>query len=80
VYLGNDESCNIVVKGNMTVSLSNGSILKLKDVKHITKLKRNLISFGQLVDVGMKTTFDGDLYKITKGAMITAHGKKEGTF
>jgi len=27
----------------------------------------------------MKTTFDGDLCKNTKGAMITTHGKKEGT-
>ena len=27
----------------------------------------------------MKTTFDGDVCKITKGAMMMAHGKKEGT-
>ena len=27
----------------------------------------------------MKTTFDGDVCKITKGAMVMAHGKKEGT-
>jgi len=27
----------------------------------------------------MKTTFYGDVCKITKGAMVIAHGKKEGT-
>ena len=27
----------------------------------------------------MKTTFNGDVCKITKGAMMMAHGKKEGT-
>ena len=27
----------------------------------------------------MKTTFSGDVCKITKGAMVMAHGKKEGT-
>jgi len=27
----------------------------------------------------MKTTFDSDVCKITNGAMIVAHGKKEGT-
>ena len=27
----------------------------------------------------MKTTFDGDVCKITKCAMVMAHGKKEGT-
>ena len=26
----------------------------------------------------MKTTFDSDVCKITKGAMVMAHGKKEG--
>ena len=60
------------------VSLSNGSTLKLRDVKHVPKLKRDLISVGQLANVGMKTTFDGDVCKITKGAMVMAHGKKEG--
>jgi len=26
----------------------------------------------------MKTAFNSDLFKITKGAMVMAHGKKEG--
>ena len=66
VYLGDDESCNIVSKGDVIVNLSNGSILKLKDVRHVPKLKRNLISVGQLADAGMKTIFDSDLCKITR--------------
>jgi len=70
---------NIIGKGNVTVSLSNGSALKLKDVGHVSKLKKNLIYIGQLADVWMKTTLDGDSYKIKKGAMIKAHGKKECT-
>jgi len=41
------------------------------------KLKRNLISVGQLADGGIKTTFD-DVCKITKRALVMAHGKKEG--
>ena len=58
-------------------NLSNGSTLKLKDVKHVPKLKRNRIFVGRLVDAGMNNTFDGNLCKITKGAMIIAHGKKK---
>jgi len=34
VYLG-DEPCNIVGKGDVTISLSNESALKLKDVRHV---------------------------------------------
>ena len=76
VYMGNDEPCNIVRKGDMIVNLSNVLILKLRNVRYVPKLKRNLISVGHLADGRMKTTFDGDVYKITKGAMVMAHGKK----
>ena len=79
VYMRDDEPCNIVRKGDMMVSLSNGLILKLKNVNHVPKLKRNLISIGQLADVGMKTTFDNDVCKIIKDAMVVAHGKKKDT-
>jgi len=79
VYLGDDEPCNIIGKSNVTINLSNDSILKLKDDGHVPKMKRNLMSIGQLADAGMKTTFDGDSCKITKGVMITTHDKKEGT-
>ena len=78
MYLGDDEPCDIVRKGDVVVSLFNGLTLKLRNVKHVPKLKRNLISIIQLANGGLKTTFDGDVCKITKGAMV-AHGKKEGT-
>ena len=71
--------CDIVGKGDAIVSLSNGSTLKLSNVRHVLKLKRNLIYAGQLADGGMKTTFNGDICKITKGAMVMAHSKKKGT-
>ena len=44
VYLGDDEPYDIVGKGEVMVSLSNGSKLKLRNVKYIPQLKRNLIS------------------------------------
>jgi len=79
VYLRDDEPCNIVGKGDLMVSLSNGTMLKFRNIKHVSKLKRNQISIDQLADGGMKTTFEGDVCKITKGTMVTTHGKKEGT-
>ena len=78
VYIG-DEPRDIVRKDDVVISLSNGSTLKLRNVRHVPKLKRNLISVGQLADGGMKTTFDVDVCKITKGAMVMAHRKKKGT-
>ena len=51
----------------------------MRNIKHVPKLKKNLISVGQLADGGMKTTFDGDVCKITKGDVVMAHDKTEGT-
>ena len=79
VYLRNNESCDIVGKDDVMTSLFNESILKLRNVRHALKLKRNLISVGQFTAGGMKTTFDGDVCKITEGVMVMAYDKKEGT-
>ena len=46
--------------------------LKLRNIRHISKLERNLISIRQLADEEMKTTFDDDVCKIPNGAMVMA--------
>ena len=55
VYLRDDEPCNIVRKGDVMINLSNSSMLQLRNIRHVSKLKRNLISIGQLADTRMKT-------------------------
>ena len=72
-----NEPCYIVGKGDVVVRLSNGLTLKLRNVRHVPKLKRNLISIRQLADGGIKTTFNCDVCKITKGAMVMTHGKRK---
>ncbi|KAK4485212.1 hypothetical protein RD792_007839 [Penstemon davidsonii] len=42
VYLGDDQPCDIVGKGTVKIKL-NGSEWKLKDVRHIPDLRKNLI-------------------------------------
>ena len=79
VYLGDDEACNIVGKGDVQIIQTNGTMLILKDVRHVPSLTRNLISVGQLSACGMVTSFTADSWKMSKGAMVVARGKKEGT-
>ena len=79
VYLGDDEACSIDGKGDVDIKLSNGSIWKLKDVRYVPSLRRTLISVSQLACTGHVTTFTGDSWKITKGALVVARGKLEGT-
>lgn len=78
VYLGNDQPCDIIGKGVVKIKL-NGSVWELKNVRHIPDLTKNLISVGQLASDGYTTVFHGDNWKISKGAMTIARGKKSGT-
>ena len=57
VYLADDEILKIVGKGDVQLNIANGIVWKLKNVRHIPVLKRNLISIGQLDDEGYVTTF-----------------------
>ena len=78
VYLGDNQPCAIVRKGVAKVKL-NGLVWELKDVRHIPNLRKNLISVGQLANEGYTTFFQGDDWKISKGTMTIARGKKSGT-
>lgn len=57
----------------------NGSIWELKNVRHIPDLAKNLVSVGQLVSNGYTKIFNGDIWKISKGAMTLSCGEKSGT-
>ena len=59
--------------------LPNGSIWLLEKVRHISELRRNLISVGQLDDKGHAILFVSGTWKVTKGARVLVHGKKTGT-
>jgi len=52
LYLGDNEPCDIVRKGVVMFSLSNGSTLKLKNARHVLKMKINLSSVGRLQTEG----------------------------
>lgn len=65
--------------GDVNIILSNRNVWTLHKVKHIPELKKNLISLGQLDDCGHSIRFSNNTWKVTKGALILARGKKTGT-
>ncbi|PKI63637.1 hypothetical protein CRG98_015955 [Punica granatum] len=79
VYLVDDEPLEIAGKGDVRIKTPNGLVWQLRGVRHILGLKRNLISVGQLDDEGYDLSFGSSSWKIIKGAMVMARGKKEGT-
>ena len=79
VHLADDETLKIVGKGDIILKFPNQTTWKLQGVRHVPSLRRNLISVGQLDGEGYCTTFSGHEWKITKGALVIARGKKTGT-
>jgi GAG-pre-integrase domain/Zinc knuckle len=80
VYLGDDESCDIIGRGDVQISMPDGRQLRLQRVRHVPKLTRNLISVSQLADdAGFETKFTKTSWKLIKGAIIVAHGQRDGT-
>ncbi|WVY99055.1 hypothetical protein V8G54_031206, partial [Vigna mungo] len=78
VYPGNEQSSEIAGKGAVKIKLDE-SVWELKNVRHIPDLTKNLISVSQLANDGYTTVFHGDNWKISKGAMKIARGRKSGT-
>ena len=46
VHLGNDYACKIVGVGDVQLKFQHGSIFTLKNVRHVPKLTKSLISAG----------------------------------
>lgn len=57
----------------------NGSTWKLKDVRHVPNLKKNLVSVGQVCDDDCEVVLTKHNWKVKKGAMVLARGVRVGT-
>ena len=79
VYLADGEALDVVGMEDVQIILPNGSIWLLQKAQHIPHLRRNLISVGQLDDERHAILFVGGTWKVTKGVMVLARGKKTGT-
>ncbi|KAB5537804.1 hypothetical protein DKX38_015337 [Salix brachista] len=79
VFLVDGEALNVVGMGDVDVALPNRNKWTLQKVRHIPELKKNLISVGQLDDCGFSVVFSNGTWRVTKGALVLAKGKKTGT-
>ena len=76
VYLTDGKSLDIIGRGDINIRTFNGSVWTLNNVKHFPALKRNLISIRQLDDESHYTTFGDGHWKVMKGNLVVARGKK----
>ena len=77
VKMGNGNRTRVAGEGDVCLETENGTRLVLKNVKHIPDIFLNLISTGKLDDEGFKNTFHNGQWKLTKGSLVVARGKKD---
>ncbi|GJV47756.1 retrovirus-related pol polyprotein from transposon TNT 1-94 [Tanacetum coccineum] len=54
VYSFNDHELKIIGTGSIMVKMHDGTVRTIRDVRHVEGLKKNLLSLGQLDDLGCK--------------------------
>ena len=79
VKMGNSGASKIVGIGDICLETNLGSKLILKNVRHVPDIRLNLISTGRLDDEGFINYFGESKWKLTKGSLVIARGKKMNT-
>ncbi|MCO5559799.1 hypothetical protein L7F22_013403 [Adiantum nelumboides] len=66
VKLGDSHQLEIFGIGDVKICMANGTQFMLKDVRHVPKLSKSLVSIGQLDDLGYSTMFGNGSWLIRK--------------
>ena len=74
MLLGNNKACNVVGIGNVKIRMQDDIKRTLNNVRHILKLKRNLISLGTLDMVGCTIKAENGVLKVYKGSLVVMKG------
>ena len=77
--MGNTSVSKIVGIGDVCLETIIRNKLVLKDVRHVLDIRLNLISTSRLDDEGFENSFGGSKWKLTKGSLVVARGKKHNT-
>jgi len=76
--MGNDHALKIVGVGVVKIKMLDGSST-LQGVRHVKGLRKNLLSIGQLDELGFKTHIEGGILKVIKGALVAIRAEKIAT-
>ncbi|VFQ73259.1 unnamed protein product [Cuscuta campestris] len=65
--------------GDVCLDTSTGCRLVLRDVRHVPDIRLSLISAGLLDDEGYANKFCDGRWKLSRGSLIMARGKKQNS-
>jgi len=70
VVMGDDHPCTMEGVGTIQIKMFDGMVRKLKEVRYLPELKRNLISVGALETLGFMVSIKDEVFMMTKGSMV----------
>ena len=76
MYMGDNHALEIIGIGTIKIKMYDGIIRIIQGVRHVAGLKKNLLSLGQLDDLGCKTRIEKGVLKIIKGALVVLKAEK----
>jgi len=74
VIMGDDRLCDMEGIGTVQIKMFDGMVRKLKEVRYVPQLKRNLISVGALKTLDFEVSIRYGVLKMIKGSMVTLKG------
>ncbi|KAK3006561.1 hypothetical protein RJ639_015634 [Escallonia herrerae] len=79
VHMGNDVACKVVVIGSFQIRMHDDIVRTLTDVRHVPKLRKNLISLGSLNSNGCSYRAASRVMRIMKDALVVMKGLKQNS-
>ena len=76
MLIGDDHALKIVGVGTIKIKMFDGYIRTVQGVRHVKGLKKNLLSIGQLDNLGFKTHIEGGILKVVKGSLMIMKAEK----
>jgi len=74
VIMSDDRPYNMKGIGTVQIKMFDRMVRKLKEVRYVPQLKRNLISVGVLKTMGLEVSIRDGVLKMTKGSMMVLKG------
>ena len=76
VLMGNNATCKVAGIGTIRIKMFDGVVRTLGDGKHVSHVKRNLISLSTLDSKKYKYIGEGGVLKVSKGVLVLMKGHK----
>ncbi|KZV42796.1 hypothetical protein F511_20247 [Dorcoceras hygrometricum] len=72
----NDHSLKIAEVATIKIKMFDDTIRTIQEVQHVKGLTKNLLSIGQLDDIGCKTPIESGIMKVVRGALVVTKAEK----